>query len=151
MKYGLVERKRTTGKDNTSWLWKIEPIDNEDRVPEKEHKPNNSLFWYYPEGLTNKEILDIMLNKQREDLHDSIVWKKHTYKVSKESAERYLSRGLRAEDWDCTEKIPTNKDLLKQAEKDFEEWYTDHGNKLYNKDMKKAWIACFKKENFIDD
>ena len=152
MKYGLVERKRTTKNENTSWWWRLYPPDEEDREEQKEYKPDNSLFWYYPEYLSKEDVIQEMLDRQYQEVHDNMSWQKHNYRVSKRSAEKFLKEGYTSEDFNKTETIPTDEERLKQAEKEFEEWYADHGKIWESKEtMKKAWLACFKKENFIDD
>jgi hypothetical protein len=151
MRYGLVERKRTTRDENTSWWWIVYAPDEEDREEQKEYSPSNSLFWYYPEYLDREEVIQEMLDKQYQEVHDDMLWQKHTYRVSKRSAEKFLREGNDSEDFSKTETLPTDEDLLKRAEEEFEEWYEDHGNKLYDKGMKKAWMECFRRENFIKE
>jgi hypothetical protein len=153
MKYGFIELKRTTRSSDTSWWWLVQDPDDVDREePEDgDYGPTNTLFWYYPEFYTKEQAIQKMLEKRKQEMHDNILWAKHSYEVIKEAADRYLKNGNTPEDFDRTEVLPTDKERLEKAEQEFEEWYENNGNKLYDKDMKKAWISCFKKENFIKD
>jgi pyruvate-formate lyase len=150
MKYGLVQRKRTTKNENTSWWWLVHDPDEEDREEQKEYTPDNSLFWYYPEYLDKKEVIQRMLDKQHQEIHDSILWDKHSYRVSKQNAEKFLVEGYTSEDFIKTETLPSDEDLLNTAEEDFEKWFDDNGDAQDIKEIvKKAWMECFKRENFI--
>jgi hypothetical protein len=151
MRYGFAEIKRTTRGTDTSWWWLVQDPDDEDREDQNIEEPSNSLFWHYPEIYSKEQVVQKMLDKREEELHDEFLWAKHSFDVIKKSAERYLKDGNSPEDFDRTEVLPTDEERIEKAREDFREWYEDNGNKLYDKNMEKAWIACFKKENFIKE
>ncbi len=76
MRYGLIERRRTTPHEDTHWYWVSCKPDNIDRVyTGEEDQPNNSLFWHYPEKYTKEEAVDIMLKKQKNEIKEEIKWR----------------------------------------------------------------------------
>jgi hypothetical protein len=115
MIYGLVEKHRTTRHSDTDYYWTIDRSDTEDREEiDTMYEPNNSLFWYFPEELTDEEVIKKMLKKMREEIH----WQLHLYKLSEKAAKRYLKYGNTKSDYSRKTKYIESDKICRNFEND---------------------------------
>ena len=90
MHYGLVEFRRTSPHEDTDWVLHVEPVDYEtDRDEQSEYKPNNSLFWHYPETITEERAIEMLLDKKVQEMEEEAEWAARTYVLQSEAFLKY--------------------------------------------------------------
>jgi len=99
MHYGRVGFVRTTRHSNTDWRIQTEPVDyHNDRVSQEEYKPNNSLFFYYPETMTDEEAIELLLDKKVEEMAEEAEWAAKTYVLQSKAFQKYKNSKIESFD-----------------------------------------------------
>ena len=93
MKYGLIEFRRTTKDENTDWDLYIyhDGIDREEPT-EDQMKPWNSLFWHFPETISDEEAIELMLEQKLKEVQQDYEWGMKTFWKYKDQIKKYKGK-----------------------------------------------------------